>query len=194
MEQKEWKALIGKANENLKEYGARMQFRHSEDDSYALVVNWNDGEQDEYASGFYEDELAGLISEAWSDVRIKSRQRGDRIIRCILHVDTGGKFVHEHEYVGSEEAAVRWMNQALRSVLDDGAEMMSTEDLISVNAALAEQYDEPANLNAYATIEDITEETIVKCSEAFCEHHWSHKALVAVADEIWIDLYDIEKE
>lgn len=195
MAEKEWKALLGKANENLKEYGAQMRVsRQRGGDDYSLDVDWRDGETEQYASGYYEDELEELIGEAWPDVRLKSRQRGDRIIRCILHVDTGGKFVHEHEYVGSEEAAVRWMNQTLRSVLDDGAEMMSTEDLISVNAALAEQYDEPANLDAYATIEDITEETIVKCSEAFCEHHWSHKALVAVADEIGIDLYDIEKE
>ena len=71
--------------------------------------------------------------------------------------------------------------------------MVSTEDLIAVNAALAEQYDDPANLNAYASIEDITEETIVKCSEAFCEHHWNHTALTAVADELGVDLYDIEK-
>ena len=202
MAQKEWKALLGKANEGLKEYGAQLRVsRQRGGDDYSLDVDWRDGETEQYASGFYEDELAGLISEAWPDVRIKSRQRGDRIIRCILHVDTTGregmhrgKFIHEHGFVGSEEAAVRWMNQTLRSVLDDGAEMMSTEDLISVNAALAEQYHDPYSRDAYATIEDITEETIVKCSEAFCEHHWSHKALVAVADEIGIDLYDIEKE
>ena len=77
--------------------------------------------------------------------------------------------------------------------LDDAAEMASTEDLLSVNAALAEQYDEPANLNAYASIEDITEAVIVKCSEVFCEHHWSLTALTAVADELGVDMYDIEK-
>ena len=85
------------------------------------------------------------------------------------------------------------MNQALRHVLDDAATMVSVEDLISVNAALAEQYDSPANMDAYASIEDITEEVIVKCSEVFCEHHWSHEALTAVADELGVDLYDIEK-
>ena len=139
-----------------------------------------------------------LVSEAWPDVRIKSRHRGDRIIRCVVHVDTtersvldGGRFFHEHEYLGSEEAAVRWMNQTLRHVLDDVAEMVSIEDLISVNAALAEQYDSPENTEAYASIEDITEAVIVKCSEAFCEHHWSHEALKDVADELGIDLYEI---
>lgn len=199
MAKKEWEATLEKANENLKEYGAQLEVRRQlGGDGYSLNVSWSDGETEDYASGFYEEELDQLVSEAWPDVRIKSRHRGDRIIRCIVHVDTtersvldGGRFFHEHEYLGSEEAAVRWMNQALRHVLDDAAEMASIEDLISVNAALAEQYDEPENLNAYASIEDITEAVIVKCSEVFCEHHWSHKALNDVADELGIDLYEI---
>ena len=200
MAKKTWKATLEKANENLKEYGARLEVRHSEDDDYSLLVHWSDGETGNYATGYYEHELDELIGEAWPDVRVKSMRRGDRIIRCIVHVDTsersvldGGKFIHEHEYLGSEEAAVRWMNRTLRHVLDNGMEMVSAEDLISVNAALAEQYDTPTNTDAYASIEDITEEVIVKCSEAFCEHHWSHKALVDVADELGVDLYDIEK-
>lgn len=201
MAKKLWEAALEKANEDLKEYGARLEVRRQlGGGGYSLNVSWSDGETENYASGFYEEELDQLVSETWPDVRIKSRQRGDRIIRCIVHVDTtersvldGGKFFHESEYLGSEQAAVRWMNQTLRYVLDDAAEMVSTEDLISVNAALAEQYDEPANLNAYASIEDITEAVIVKCSEVFCEHHWSHTALTAVADELGVDLYDIEK-
>ena len=199
MAKKEWEATLEKANENLKEYGAQLEVRRQLGGNvYSLNISWSDGETENYASGFYEEELDQLVSEAWPDARIKSRYRGDRIIRCIVHVDTtersvldGGRFVHEHEYCGSEEAALRWMNKTLRYVLDDAAEMASTEDLISVNAALAQQYDEPANLNAYASIEDITEEVIVKCSEVFCEHHWSHKALTAVADELGIDLYEI---
>ncbi len=196
-----WEAALEKANEDLKEYGAQLKVRRElGGNCYSLNVSWSDGETENYASGFYEEELDQLVSEAWPDVKIKSRHRGDRIIRCIVHVDTsersvldGGKFFHEHEYLGSEEAAVRWMNQALRHVLDYAAEMVNTEDLISVNAALAEQYDEPANLNAYASIEDITEAVIVKCSEVFCEHHWSHTALTAMADELGVDMYDIEK-
>lgn len=201
MAKKTWEAALEKANENLKEYGAQLEMRRQlGGDGYSLLVHWSDGETEDYASGYYEEELNQLVSEAWPDVRIKSRQRGDRIIRCIVHVDTtersvldGGRFFHQHEYLGSEEAAVRWMNQTLRHVLDDAATMVSIEDIISVNAALAEQYDSPANTEAYASIEDITEEVIVKCSETFCEHHWSHKALVDVADELGVDLYDIEK-
>ena len=190
-----------KANENLKEYGAQLEVRRQlGGGGYSLLVHWSDGETEDYASGFYEEELEQLVSEARPDVRIKSRKRGDRIIRCIVHVDTtgregmsNGEFHHEHEYLGSEEAAVRWMNRTLRYVLDDAPTITSSEDLISVNAALAEQYDSPANTEAYATMDDITEEVIVKCSEVFCEHHWSHTALVDVADELGVDMYDIEK-
>ena len=126
----------------------------------------------------------------------------DKIIRVIVHVDMSEhtelpscerKFFHEHHFCASEESAVRTMNVMLSTVLDEYGTMASVEDLPAVNSALAEQYDEPYNLNAYASIEDITEEVIIKCSELFCEHHWSHKALVAVADELEIDLYDIEK-
>jgi hypothetical protein len=202
MARKTWEATLEKANENLKEYGAQLKVRRQlGGDGYSLLVHWSDGETEDYASGFYEEELNQLVSEAWPDVRIKSRHRGDRIIRCIVHVDTterdgmhSGKFSHEHEYLGSEEAAVRWMNQTLRHALDDAPTMVSSEDLISVNAALAEQYDSPANGAAYASIEDITEEVIVKCSEVFCEHHWSHKALMNVVHELGVDMYDIEKQ
>ena len=201
MAKKEWEATLEKANENLKEYGAQLEVRRQlGGGGYSLNVSWSDGETENYASGFYEEELDQLVGEAWPDVRVKSMRRGDRIIRCIVHVDTeersdlpGGRFFHEHEYLGSEDAAVRWMNRTLRYVLDDAAEMASREDLISVNSALAEQYDTPTNTDAYAMMDDITEEVIVKCSEAFCEHHWSHKALVDVADELGVDMYDIEK-
>ena len=195
-----WEAALEKANEDLKEYGAQLEVRRElGGNDYSLNVSWSDGDTENYASGFYDEELDRLVSEAWSDVRVKSMRRGDRIIRCIVHVDTsersvldGGKFLHESEYLGSEKAAVRWMNRTLGYVLDDAATMASTEDLLSVNAALAEQYDEPSNLNAYASIEDITEAVIMKCSEVFCEHHWSHTALTAVADELGVDMYDID--
>ena len=126
----------------------------------------------------------------------------DKIIRVIVHVDTTGRkdvpsyeqtFYHEHQFCANEQSAVRTMDVMLHGLLDDGCTMASVEDLPAVNAALAEKYGEPYNLNAYASIENITEEVIIKCSEAFCEHHWSHKALMGVVDELGIDLYDIEK-
>ena len=139
MSKKLWEATLEKANENLKEYGAQLEVRYDEDDDYSLLVHWSDGETESYATGYYEMELDELIDEAWPDVRLKSMRRGDRIIRCIVHVDTtgregmsNGEFHHEHEYLGSEEAAVRWMNQTLHYVLDDAPTMVSTEEKPSV--------------------------------------------------------------
>ena len=126
----------------------------------------------------------------------------DKIIRVIVHIDTTDRedvpsldrrFYHDHHFCANEESALRTMNVMLHGVLDDGATMASSEDLIAVNAALAERYDDPYNLNAYASLEDITQETIIKCGELFCEHHWSNKALMGVVDELGVDLYDIEK-
>ena len=126
----------------------------------------------------------------------------DKIIRVIVHVDTTDRndipnyerrFLHEYQYCANEESALRTMNVMLYGVLHDKAMMASKEDLIAVNAALAKQYDDPYNLNAYASWEDITQETIIKCSELFSEHHWSNKALMGVVDELGVDLYDIEK-
>ena len=199
MEKKEWEALLGKANENLKKYGAELTVGKEKGDTYRMDVRWTDGDWDNYAIERHEEELAGLIDEACPEVRIKSRRRGDRIIRVIVHVDTSndgfmtGYLIHNHAFCGSEESALRTMNDYLDDVLDNGCTMTSTEDLIAVNAALAEKYDDPMNENAYAIIEDITEETVIKCSELFCEHHWSYEALRGVADELGIDLYDIEK-
>ena len=194
MKKQSWEDLLEQVNKNLKGYGARLVADNDDgEDLYTLTVVWSDGESEEYASGYAEYELDEVINEAWADIRCKARERGDRIIRVIVHIDTGSHFFHEYELCGSEEEALRFMNRTLPDVLDDCCTMMSSEDLVSVNAALAEQYDEPYNLNAYATWDDITGETIIKCAELFCEHHWSHKALCAVADEIGIDLYDIEK-
>lgn len=126
----------------------------------------------------------------------------DKIIRVTVHVDTTGredvpsyeqKFHHDTVYCANEQSAVRSMDVMLHGLLDSGCTMASVEDLSAVNAELAEKYDDPCNQEAYASIEDITEEVIIKCAEHFCEHHWSHKALVAVADELGIDLYDIKK-
>lgn len=199
-----WEDLLEQVNKNLKGYGAQLVADNSDEYlyTYTLEVHWTDGKVEEYASGYADYELAEVINEAWDDIRCKAREQGNRIIRCIVHVDTDGderfepqdqRLFHEYEFCGNEEEAVRFMNRTLPYVLDDHSEMQSVEDLPVVNAALARQYDEPYNLNAYASIEDITEEVVVKCSELFCEHHWSHKALCAIADDIGIDLYDIEK-
>lgn len=195
MEAKEFKDLLKQVNEYLeKRYGARLVASFRDNSRYNLDVRWDDGTTVPVACGDLERTDKGSIYAAQSDAIEMAQTRGDRIIRVSVHVDVEGRFYHETELCGSEEDALRFMNVTLPLVLDDGCTMASNEDLIAVNAALAERYDDPYNLDAYATWDDITEATIIKCSEAFCEHHWSHKALVDVADELGIDLYDLEAE
>ena len=202
MAKRQWEVVLETANKDLKHYGAQLRVSMNDDDYYDLYVEWADGSSEEYAEHYVGSELEELISEAWPEVRVKARQRGDRIIRCIVHVDTsersvlnGGKFIHEHEYCGSEEQAVRWMNRELALLLDEKVTVTDIDCLEDANAALHRKYGEPSkDVSVYASIEDITEETIIKCSEAFCEHHWSHEALMNVVDELDIDLYDIEKK
>lgn len=202
MAKKSWEAYLETANKDLKDFGTQLRAEKNEDDNYDLFVDWCDGNTDEYATNYFESEMEELISEAWPDVRTKARQRGDRIIRCIVHVDTPdigmslqrGEFHHAFALCGSKEQAVRWINRELGLLMNEKETVTDIDNLESANAALQRKYGEPSDdVSVYASIDDITEEVIVKCSEAFCEHHWRHEALVSVADELGIDLYDIEK-
>jgi len=202
MAKKSWEAALETANRDLKHYGAELRVVLNDYDDYSIEAVWADGSKEDYASGLFESDLDQTVSEAWPDIRVKARQRGDRIIRCIVHVDTTdigmslqrGEFYHAFEFCGSREQAVRWMNRELDLLLDEKVTVTDAENLEDANAALHRKYGEPSkDVSVYASIEDITEETIIKCSEAFCEHHWSHEALMKVADELGIDLYDVEK-
>ena len=169
------------------------------------IENLSDGSEQELTDAQLMDDNCTNIGKAMLAGELyyeDEKSTGDRIIRIIVHVDTMGRkdlpfykrtFYHQHVFCEYEQCALLTMNILLGDVLDSGKTMGSSEDLLAVNTELAEKYDEPYNLNAYASWEDITEELIVKCSEAFCEHHWSHDALMNVAEELGIDPYDIEK-
>lgn len=195
MAKKKWKVLLDNANEELKQHGVQLKLKR-EDNTYELDEVWKDGGAYVYAQGYYEDELPELINEARLKTLCKSFTRGDKVIRVELNVDTGDykESFGDDDYVGDEETALWWMNEYVHQHFPDAPTMASVEDLPAVNAMLAEKFDDPNNVKCYARIDDITEETIIKCSEAFCEHHWSCEALVGVADELGIDLYDIEKK
>lgn len=197
-----WEDLLERVNKNLKWYGAELIVVVNDDDDYDLEVKWADGEKENYSSGCFESDLDDVLNEAWGDIRCKANERGDKILRCIVHIDTPdigmslqrGEFYHAFELIGSVEQAVRWMNHELKLMLDEKVTVTDINDLSAANAALHRKYGESSEeVSVYASIEDITEETIVKCSEVFCEHHWSHEALMKVADELSIDLYDVEK-
>lgn len=73
MAKKEWKALLDKANENLKKYDVQLLVDGCDENGYSLDIKWT-GKlvmTEEYACGYYEHELADLINEAWAHVLAK---------------------------------------------------------------------------------------------------------------------------
>lgn len=64
-----WRELLKLANEDLKKYNAEIGvYDHDGEFSVTVVVN---GEEREFADGYYEDELGDLINDAWAHARAK---------------------------------------------------------------------------------------------------------------------------
>ena len=64
-----WQELLKLANEDLKKYNAEIGvYDHDGEFSVTVVVN---GEEREFADGYYEDELGDLINDAWAHARAK---------------------------------------------------------------------------------------------------------------------------
>ena len=64
-----WRELLDLANKDLKKYNAEIGvYDHDGEFSVTVVVN---GEEREFADGYYEDELGDLINDAWAHVKAK---------------------------------------------------------------------------------------------------------------------------
>lgn len=62
----DYRSLLKYANEDLEKMGAKI-ILESEDGAYNLLLAKLDGSKtEEYACGYYEDELADLINDAWA--------------------------------------------------------------------------------------------------------------------------------
>lgn len=67
----DWKTLLKIANEDLEKFGYSLMIVEPEEGFYNCEV-WKDGElEDTYAENHYEDELSGLITDAWHDVKLR---------------------------------------------------------------------------------------------------------------------------
>lgn len=70
MEKKEWEVLLDKANKDLKEHGAQLIMSEEDDGGYyALDIKYAGGHTENYASGYWENELNNLINDAWHEVK-----------------------------------------------------------------------------------------------------------------------------
>lgn len=63
-EKKEWQELLDSTNKELKEIGFELQVFYDEDAYNLHIRNLKTDESEEYASGYFENELVALISDA----------------------------------------------------------------------------------------------------------------------------------
>ena len=107
-----------------------------------------------------------------------------------IHAEGPGKAPIHSVKVYNDAGHMAYMTGYILTVNDlkDNWVPVHEKDIPAVNAMLAEKYGDPRNERVYVRCEDIEEETIIRCAEAFCEHHWDGKALMKVAEELGINL------
>lgn len=76
--------------------------------------------------------------------------------------------------------------------VNDGHSFCTIEDEWAANAVIAEICDDLMNCDNFLRIEDITEEVTFRVQSLFNEHNWSDNALIAMADDLGLDLKEIE--
>lgn len=64
-----WQEILDLANKDLKKYNVEIGV-YDHDDVYSVTIVVN-GVEEEYADGYYEDELGDLINDAWAHARAK---------------------------------------------------------------------------------------------------------------------------
>lgn len=64
-----WRELLELANKDLENKKAEIGV-YEDNGEYSVTVV-TEGKEEEYANGYYEDELSGLINDAWVHVRAK---------------------------------------------------------------------------------------------------------------------------
>lgn len=66
-----WRELLDLANKDLNPQKAYLNVNPNDDGTYNVEIVTN-GNQESYAEGYYEDELGGLINDAWAHARAKT--------------------------------------------------------------------------------------------------------------------------
>lgn len=70
MAQENWKTMLADANRMLKDYGAQLH-TEKEDNCYSLYIEWNDGETERYAQGYYANGLDSTPTRTATSVVIR---------------------------------------------------------------------------------------------------------------------------
>lgn len=114
--------------------------------------------------------------------------------RMTIHAEIPGKAPIHSVKVYHDAVNMAYITGSFLMINDlkDDWTPVREEDVPAVNANLAKKFGDPKNERVYVRCEDIEEETIIRCAEAFCEHHWNGRALIAVARELGIDLEELK--
>ena len=61
-----WKGFLDIANEELKNYDAEIIVEKDDDGYFSVYIKYADGSVDDFAENYFEDELEGCLTEAFS--------------------------------------------------------------------------------------------------------------------------------
>lgn len=111
-----WKELLKLANEDLKKYNAEIGvYDHDGEFSVTVVVN---GEEREFADGYYEDELGDLINDAWAHARAKVKPQMAYRVTAYYDVELGCEPETLIEIYETEELAKARVTQLIKQWKD----------------------------------------------------------------------------
>ena len=65
----EWERLLSLANDDIKQYGYEIRIVPDGEGAYDCDIYKEDKLVDNYAGCYYEDELDGLVNDAWNHVK-----------------------------------------------------------------------------------------------------------------------------
>ena len=80
-----WEQILKLANKDLKKFNAEIGV-YDHDDVYSVTIIVN-GVEEEYADGYYEDELGECINDAWAHARAKANAVKYSEVKCTHHED-----------------------------------------------------------------------------------------------------------
>lgn len=110
---------------------------------------------------------------------------------AIIRIDIVTEKGYVHEVVTSEEKACEVVDNYMQGKGISSCSMASEDDMLAVNAEIAEYFDDPANVDNYAEWHNIESEV----RDAICNHikeEWcDDEDIVKVADILGIDLNEV---
>lgn len=111
-----WKELLKLANKDLKKYNAEIGvYDHDGEFSVTVVVN---GEEREFADGYYEDELGDLINDAWAHAKAKVKPQMAYRVTAYYDVELGHEPEILIEIYATEELAKQRVAQLIKKWKD----------------------------------------------------------------------------